>query len=135
MAAPISTVCPWNDFCIKQFTERETYLSGYRIPKGANTLVNFYCVHNDPELYEEPEKFNPSRFIQVDGKRREELPILFGVGKRACLGENITMTEVFLFLTTIVQNFHLTLAESSNSSYSLFLNGKLFICAQPRNKN
>ncbi|CAL1268478.1 unnamed protein product [Larinioides sclopetarius] len=112
----------------------ETYLSGYRIPKGANTLVNFYCIHKDPELYAEPEKFNPSRFIQVDGKRREELPILFGIGKRACLGENITMTEVFLFLTTIVQHFHLTSAESSNSSYELFLNGKLLIYAQPRHK-
>ncbi|GBO37994.1 Cytochrome P450 1A1 [Araneus ventricosus] len=112
---------------------RETSLSGYRIPKGANTLLNFYCVHNDPELYEEPEKFNPSRFIPVDGKRRKELPILFGAGKRACLGENFTLTQVFLFLTTIVQNFRLASAENPNSSYEQFLNGKLFICAQPRN--
>ncbi|GFV73984.1 hypothetical protein TNCV_5108251, partial [Trichonephila clavipes] len=52
---------------------------GYRIPKGAITLLKFYSAHRDPETYEEPEKFNPSRFRQTEGKRREELPMTFGL--------------------------------------------------------
>ncbi|GFU98175.1 cytochrome P450 1A1 [Trichonephila clavipes] len=92
---------------------KETTLNGYRIPKGAVMLVNFYSSHSDPETYEEPKKFNPSRFIQKEGKRRPELPITFGVGKRACLGEGYTMTQVFLFIVTLVQNFHLELPEVS----------------------
>ncbi|CAL1263860.1 unnamed protein product [Larinioides sclopetarius] len=64
--------------CIK-----ETTLNGYRIPKGAVTVTNFYSCHSDSEVYEEPEKFNPSRFVPTEGKRREELPITFGVGEHA----------------------------------------------------
>ncbi|GIX85855.1 cytochrome P450 18a1 [Caerostris extrusa] len=93
---------------------KETTLNGYRIPKGAITLVNFYSIHNDPEVYEEPKKFNPSRYIQTAGKQRAELPVPFGVGKRACLGESFTMMQIFLFVATIVQNFRLTLPEVSS---------------------
>ncbi|GFU98168.1 cytochrome P450 1A1 [Trichonephila clavipes] len=68
------------NFFPSQECVKETTLGGYRIPKGAITLLNFYSAHRDPETYEEPEKFNPSRFMQTEGKRREELPMTFGVG-------------------------------------------------------
>ncbi|PRD30225.1 UNVERIFIED_CONTAM: cyp1a1 [Trichonephila clavipes] len=112
---------------------KETTLNGYRIPKGAVMLVNFYSSHSDPETYEEPKKFNPSRFIQKEGKRRPELPITFGVGKRACLGEGYTMTQVFLFIVTLVQNFHLELPEGTKTvSLEQFLSGNFLVLAHPR---
>ncbi|GFS86832.1 cytochrome P450 2B11 [Nephila pilipes] len=114
---------------------KETTLNGYRIPKGAITLMNFYTAHKDPQVFENPLKFNPSRYVQTDGKRRPELPITFGVGKRACLGEGFVMMQIFLFLATIIQNFRLTLPEGVNvSTYELFMTGKLQVCAHPRNQ-
>ncbi|GFY41618.1 cytochrome P450 2U1 [Trichonephila inaurata madagascariensis] len=61
--------------CIK-----ETTIGGYRIPKGSIMVLNFYSAHRNPETYEEPDKFNPSRFTQSNGRRPEQ-PITFGVGK------------------------------------------------------
>ncbi|XP_055934654.1 cytochrome P450 2A9-like [Argiope bruennichi] len=114
--------------CIK-----ETTLNGYRIPKGAVTVTNFYSCHADPEVYEEPEKFNPSRFVSTEEKRREELPITFGVGKRACIGEGYTMIQSFLFLATVIQNFELKFPEDMTASaQEVFMSGKLPVCAHPR---
>ncbi|GIX85858.1 cytochrome P450 18a1 [Caerostris extrusa] len=65
------------NFFPSQECTKETTLGGYKIPKGAVIVVNFYCVHTDPNIYEEPKKFNPSRYIQEEGKKRPELPISF----------------------------------------------------------
>ncbi|GFS86844.1 cytochrome P450 18a1 [Nephila pilipes] len=121
------------NFFPSQECTKETTLNGYTIPKGAVMLVNFYSSHSDPEVFEEPLKFDPSRYIQKEGKRRPELPISFGVGKRACLGEGFTMTQVFLFIATIVQNFRLDLPEGTKAvSLEQFLSGNFFVCAHPR---
>lgn len=112
---------------------RETTLRGYKIPEGAITVVNSYSSHFDEDVYEEPKKFDPSRYILQDGKRRPELPIPFGVGKRSCIGEAFTMMQVFLFLTAIVKNFHLSSPEdASNNTYEDLITGKLRIVAHPR---
>ncbi|GIX83799.1 cytochrome P450 18a1 [Caerostris extrusa] len=113
---------------------KEVTVGGYKIPKGAIMIINFYCAHNDPKVYEEPKKFNPSRFIQTEGKKRAEMPISFGMGKRACLGEGYAMTQIFLQITTMLQNFQLSLPERNNKiiDYEEFVSGKLLICAKPR---
>ncbi|KAF8764656.1 Cytochrome P450 1A2 like protein [Argiope bruennichi] len=115
---------------------KETTLRGYKIPKGAILAMNFYSTHYDPEVFEEPKKFNPSRYIQTERKKRPELPVTFGVGKRACLGEGYVMMQVFLLLATLVQNFHLRLPEGKKKiTVEDFLTGKLLICAIPREKS
>ncbi|GFR29659.1 cytochrome P450 18a1 [Trichonephila clavata] len=112
---------------------KETTLRGYKIPEGAITLVNSYSSHFDEDVYEEPKKFDPSRYIMQEGKRRPELPIPFGVGKRSCIGEAFTMMQVFLFLTATVKNFHLSPPESaSGNTYEDLITGKLRIVAHPR---
>ncbi|KFM82285.1 Cytochrome P450 2J1, partial [Stegodyphus mimosarum] len=103
---------------------KETTLKGYRIPKGSITLLNFWAAHHDPEIFEDPYKFDPSRYLTSSGKPRAELPVTFGIGKRSCIGESYTMTLVFLYLVTIVKNFRLSLPQGESytaSGYSLKL--------------
>lgn len=63
------------------FTEKTT-LRGYRIPKGSVTVMNTFTAHNDPKTYENPEKFDPTRFLSAERNRRPNVPITFGVGKK-----------------------------------------------------
>ncbi|KAG8183291.1 hypothetical protein JTE90_025991 [Oedothorax gibbosus] len=113
---------------------KETTIRGYRIPKGTITLMNLWSAHNDPEVYHEPEKFDPSRYLERDGHKRPELPITFGVGKRACVGEGYVMLQVFLFLTSLIQNFHIRLQnDEEHDIMELLYNGKLRILVEPRN--
>ena len=36
---------------------------GYRIPTGSTVFANVWGVFHDPDLYDQPEKFNPDRFM------------------------------------------------------------------------
>lgn len=84
-----------------------TTIGGCPIPKGAILLNNFYSALNDPGTYDKPEVFDPTRFLPTEGKTKPELPNIFGMGKRSCLGESLANMETFLFVTTVVQNFDL----------------------------
>ncbi|XP_015927918.2 cytochrome P450 2A9 [Parasteatoda tepidariorum] len=110
---------------------KETTILGYKIPKGSMMLVNTWVAHHDPSEYEEPYKFNPSRYIPEKGRKKPEAPILFGIGKRSCIGEGYAMAQTFLFLTTIVKHFRLTKATDEGNRL-LFNSGKIEVLAFPR---
>jgi len=55
---------------------------GYTIPKGTTVMSNLYAVHRDERVFDEPDRFNPSRFIDENGKFvRKEQVIPFCIGK------------------------------------------------------
>ncbi|KAJ7610299.1 cytochrome P450 [Mycena polygramma] len=67
---------------------------GYTIPAGATIFTNLYGMFHDPEVYDDPERFNPDRFLQSEfgtKKEREKDPgrrnnFGFGSGRRICAG-------------------------------------------------
>ena len=88
----------------------ETQLGPYFLSKGTNVIINTFAIHSDPKLFPEPEKFKPERFLSPDGKKfiRDDNLISFGYGKRACPGEPLARTEVFLYVTSFVQKYIIT---------------------------
>lgn len=69
----------------------------------------------DPELWDEPEKFNPSRFINAEGKvMKPEFFMPFGVGRRVCLGEMLARMELFLFFSNFFHSFDISIPEDEN---------------------
>lgn len=54
-------------------TSEDVSFAGYVIPKGAYVIVRLDTALHDPEVWQEPDKFHPERFIGADGKllRRE----------------------------------------------------------------
>ncbi|KAM3827815.1 cytochrome P450 1A5-like [Vipera latastei] len=101
-------------FTIPHCTTRDTVLNGFYIPRDTCVFVNQWQVNHDPKLWNEPSVFNPERFLATDGtgiKRAEcEKVMVFGLGKRQCIGQNIAKWEVFLFLTTLVQKLEFSLS-------------------------
>ncbi|CAB3242029.1 unnamed protein product [Arctia plantaginis] len=89
---------------------KDVHLNGYRIPAGSQVVPLINCVHMDPNLWEEPNKFNPSRFIDDTGKiRRPEFFMPFGVGRRMCLGDVLARMEMFMFFSCIMHQFDIQL--------------------------
>ncbi|KAG6898822.1 hypothetical protein C0993_003910 [Termitomyces sp. T159_Od127] len=66
--------------------------NGYFIPKGSIVMVNIKGILHDPEVYADPQKFNPERFIATEGRPAEPDPrhVTFGFGRRICPGAVIT---------------------------------------------
>ncbi|CAH2237603.1 cytochrome P450 18a1 [Pararge aegeria] len=85
---------------------KDVHLNGYRIPAGSQVVPLINCVHMDPNLWEEPNKFNPSRFIDENGKiKRPEFFMPFGVGRRMCLGDVLARMEMFMFFSSMMHQF------------------------------
>uniref|UniRef100_A0A8D2N9X8 Cytochrome P450 1A n=1 Tax=Zonotrichia albicollis TaxID=44394 RepID=A0A8D2N9X8_ZONAL len=96
-------------------TTKDTVLNGYFIPKDRCVFVNQWQVNHDEKLWKDPETFNPERFLSADGtkvnKEDGEKVLAFGLGKRRCIGENIARWQVFLFLTTLLQQLEFSVCE------------------------
>ncbi|XP_061670707.1 cytochrome P450 1A1 [Syngnathoides biaculeatus] len=104
-------------FTIPHCTTKDTSLNGFFIPKNTCVFINQWQINHDPEIWKDPLSFNPERFLSADGtelnKQEGEKVMIFGLGKRRCIGEVIARHEVFLFLAIIVQRlrFHGTPGE------------------------
>ncbi|NXA53229.1 CP1A4 protein, partial [Nothocercus julius] len=94
-------------FTIPHCTMKDTVLNGYHVPKDRCVFVNQWQVNHDEKLWKDPSAFNPERFLSADGSKVDRTEgdkvLIFGLGKRRCLGETIGRWEVFLFLSTLLQ--------------------------------
>ncbi|KAM9375085.1 cytochrome P450 1A4-like [Phaethornis superciliosus] len=100
-------------FTIPHSTTKDTVLNGYYIPKGTCVFVNQWQVNHDEKLWKDPSAFSPERFLSAArteiSKAESEKVMVFGLGKRRCVGETIGRWEVFLFLATVLQQLEFSL--------------------------
>jgi cytochrome P450 len=89
--------------------KRLTQIMGYSIKAGTGVVACIYLVHRHPEIYPEPEKFKPERFLTRKFSPYEYLP--FGGGVRQCIGLALAQFEMKLVLATILRSYELELAE------------------------
>ncbi|XP_078670781.1 cytochrome P450 2U1-like isoform X2 [Branchiostoma floridae x Branchiostoma belcheri] len=95
-------------------SSRKTTLNGYTIPADVSVLSNIWSVHMDPQLFPEPDKFNPDRFLDRHGNFvKHEALIPFSVGPRVCLGEQLARMELFLLFVSLMQRFTFQLPEGA----------------------
>jgi len=67
----------------------------------------------DSKLWDQPEEFRPSRFLVNGRVHKPEFFIPFGVGRRMCLGAMLAKIEVFVFFTSFLHRFDVSLPEGS----------------------
>uniref|UniRef100_A0A8I6GHN7 Cytochrome P450, family 2, subfamily r, polypeptide 1 n=1 Tax=Rattus norvegicus TaxID=10116 RepID=A0A8I6GHN7_RAT len=89
-------------------TSEDAVVRGYSIPKGTTVITNLYSVHFDEKYWKDPDMFYPERFLDSSGYfTKKEALIPFSLGRRHCLGEQLARMEMFLFFTSLLQQFHL----------------------------
>ncbi|XP_065649367.1 cytochrome P450 2U1-like [Hydra vulgaris] len=89
-------------------TTRKTVLMGHSIPENATVMINHWQIHNDTNYWENPNKFNPYRWIGKDmkfdpSKAASFLP--FSAGTRVCLGKTVAENELFFFFSRLIRDF------------------------------
>ena len=90
---------------VKEFVKSNTSSISYQKRQiFFQIMVNIWAIHYDPNYFENPMEFRPERFIDSDGKYIScDHVIPFSIGPRQCLGAQLVKTEIFVFLTSILQ--------------------------------
>ncbi|CAG7730350.1 unnamed protein product [Allacma fusca] len=101
----------------RKATENTT-LMGYTIEKDSYVVGNFYGINIDPDLWENPKEFKPERFLDTNGHFvKSDLLLIFGHGKRSCVGELSARDQIFLFTTRFLLKFNI-LPEKKLNNFS-----------------
>ena len=81
---------------------------GFTIEPGATLLAPQIVVHRDPRFWNDPERFNPSRFAEDGRSTRPKFAYFpFGGGSRQCIGEGLAWMEGALVLATVLRDWRL----------------------------
>ncbi|KIJ21384.1 hypothetical protein PAXINDRAFT_164896 [Paxillus involutus ATCC 200175] len=109
------TDIPYKDFCI---------------PEGAIVFGNHWAISRDPEVYPNPDKFDPQRWLGNDGKIRDDLKFpSFGFGRRICPGQHIANRSIFINAALLLWSFRVTQDPNSPIDDKGFVDG---VIAHPK---
>nr|AXN72720.1 cytochrome P450 3a7 [Physella acuta] len=107
-------------FLINRVCVKDTEVQGVKFPKDMVVAVPVYAIHTDPEIWPEPDKFDPKRFTPENKESRHPYAHLpFGQGPRNCIGMRLALLEIKIALATIFQKF--TPTRCSKSVYPIQL--------------
>jgi cytochrome P450 len=80
-------------------------LDGHVIPAGVRVAPNIYLTHHRADVYPEPERFRPERFIDQPADTYSWIP--FGGGIRRCLGASFALYELKVVIPAILRHVRL----------------------------
>ncbi|ESW06134.1 hypothetical protein PHAVU_010G022700 [Phaseolus vulgaris] len=87
-------------------------VAGYHVPKGARLLINLWELQRDPEVWSNPNEFNPERFLtthrDIDFMSQNFELIPFSFGRRSCPGVTFGLQVLHLTLARLIQGFDMS---------------------------
>jgi cytochrome P450 len=93
---------------IIRVASKEDEIAGHKIKPGDKIVLCPYLVHHSERYWDEPEKFDPSRFTPENMKKRGTYTYLpFSAGKRACIGGALSIFENTLALSQLLRRYRL----------------------------
>ena len=78
-------------------------LGEWRVPQGYSIMVSLSALHENPDVFDDPERFDPQRF--VDDKPNTFAWVPFGGGTRRCVGAAFANMEMDVVLRTVLRHF------------------------------
>ncbi|KAG6917174.1 hypothetical protein DXG01_003610 [Tephrocybe rancida] len=92
-----------------RLTQDDTY-NGYFLPAGTTIIANSWAMLHDPDIFPDPEKFDPDRYLVGEGRTPPMNPRgpAFGFGRRACPGKDIAENTIWIAIVSMLYAFKIT---------------------------
>ncbi|MGA9978034.1 MAG: cytochrome P450 [Candidatus Sulfotelmatobacter sp.] len=92
---------------------QDDMLGEYFVPAGTEIYVPLYFIQRHPDLWEEPDRFDPDRFRPENSGRRPRLATMpFSAGPRNCIGALFARIEMQIHLMTVARSLRLRYVSS-----------------------
>lgn len=88
---------------IPRIATEATTLAGLELPERGEVVIWVYHLQRNPRFFEHPDEFRPQRFLPEAEPPPKHAYIPFGLGQRACIGQQFAMIEAKLILAAFVQ--------------------------------
>ncbi|XP_035735156.1 cytochrome P450 4C1-like isoform X1 [Vespa mandarinia] len=89
----------------RQITEEIT-IGQYVIPKNTELTIHVHGLHHDPEIWPDPEKFDPDRFLTYETQNRHPYSYIpFSAGPRNCIGQKFANLEHKLIIAILLRKW------------------------------
>lgn len=122
---------------VSRAAARDTSVGGWDVSRGGNVFTSPWVTHRDPEIWPEPERFDPERFSPDAVEARHRFAYFpFGGGGRKCVGASLAMVEGTVALAMIARRVRLGVGEgpspSPNPQLTLRPSGPVWMAVEPR---
>ena len=98
---------------------RDTEFGGFRIPRGARVNIDPLYTHHMPDVWPEPEQFDPLRFTEAATRNRHRYAFVpFGGGAHMCLGLNFAYLQAKCFAYHLLANYDVTIHPRCKRNWS-----------------
>lgn len=108
----------------REVLEGGLVVDGQYFAPGVRVSTACYCMHHNKDIYEEPFKFSPERWIVDEsdktGASAEKVALAesgympFSAGPRSCVGKNLAYLEMGIVLAKVLHNFEIRKDPASN---------------------
>ncbi|MFE4372556.1 cytochrome P450 [Streptomyces sp. NPDC056835] len=82
-------------------------LGQFSLPADTDVMWSPYAMHRDPDLFPDPLRFDPDRWLPERPQPPRGAFIPFGIGKRMCIGDQFSMTEAIVITALIASRWRL----------------------------
>lgn len=83
-------------------------LLGKEVPPGQIVAVSIWGIHRNPDVWPQPDRFDPERFDPANTADRDRFAHLpFGAGPRSCIGNHLALAELIVAVATLVRAYRL----------------------------
>ncbi|GBB93515.1 hypothetical protein RclHR1_21860001 [Rhizophagus clarus] len=96
---------------IPRCIENPDEIAGYKWPAETTFRINFDAIHHNKEYWDEPEKFNPDRWMVEGFEPKKNSFVMFGAGLRICAGRKLAMVELVSLMALIFRKYEIDLVD------------------------
>ncbi|CAB5205396.1 unnamed protein product [Rhizophagus irregularis] len=89
-------------------------IAGYKWPADTLFRINIDAIHYNKDYWEEPDKFNPDRWMVEGFESKKYSFIMFGGGLRLCPGRKLAMIELICLMTLLFRKYEINLVNTDS---------------------